>query len=320
MAALGDKRVDLVLEPVTGKALPVYKGETLRITQLEGGQCVDFNCYNLHDYKEYMSVGVMRRQGMRVREGHFVWSNPPRFRPMMVVIAMPKTCVTDMLAPRCNGAMLEIMFGFETHTNCTDTFTEAVGEYGLTPDDLHDSLNMWMNTGLTADGQSTYSWNTARKGDHVDLLALTDVLAVPIVCGSGDVLLTSNFALKPIGVEVFERTEEIDGKVEELVSEYVSLKNQRTLDDYRVREIRTERELKPVPGYEPKFPSYPLEFTEIPLELTEEDRERLEYLRNQRYPGSDEEVVLAAVMSWYLENRRNKTWDVYRGGLKPQVE
>ena len=317
MTAFGDRRVDLVLEPVTGKAVPVYKGETLRITQLEGGQCVDFNCYNLRDYKEYMSVGIMRRQGMRAGEGHFVWSAPPRFRPMMAVTAMPETCVTDLLAPRCNGAMMEIMFGFETHTNCTDTFTEAVGEYGLTPDDLHDSLNMWMNTGLTPDGETTYSWNTARKGDHVDLLALMDVLAVPIVCGSGDVLLTSNFSFKPIGVEVFEPTAETEARVEALNAEYVSLKNQRRVEDFRVREIRTERELKPVSGYEPKFPSFPLTYTEIALELTDDDRERLEYLRNARYPGSDEEVVLAAVMSWYLENRRNKTWDVYRGGLKP---
>ena len=179
---------------------------------------------------------------------------------------------------------------------------------------------MWMNTGLTPEGRTTYHWNTARKGDYVELLALMDVLAVPIVCGSGDVLLVSNFALKSIGVEVFESTPETDRRVEALVNEYSSLKNQRSVSDYHVREIRTDRELKPISGYQPRFPNYPLEYTEIHLGLTRKDRQRLEYLRNARFPGGDEEVILAAVMSWYLENRRNKNWAVYRGGLEPQVD
>ena len=48
----GKAREDFVLEPIEGRALPVLKGEVLRIEQIRGGQCVDFNAYNLHDYKE----------------------------------------------------------------------------------------------------------------------------------------------------------------------------------------------------------------------------------------------------------------------------
>ena len=46
-----------VLEPGTGKAIELLRGEILRIEQIEGGQCVDFNCFNLHDYKEFMHTG-----------------------------------------------------------------------------------------------------------------------------------------------------------------------------------------------------------------------------------------------------------------------
>ena len=73
----GEMRDDFVLEPVSDKALPVYEGETLRIIQEVGGQCVDFNCFNLHDYRDYMSVGHMRRQGIRVVKGDYVLSAPP---------------------------------------------------------------------------------------------------------------------------------------------------------------------------------------------------------------------------------------------------
>ena len=43
-----------------------------------------------------------------------------------------------------------------------------------------------------------------KPGDHVDLLALIDVLAVPNVCGA-DIMRTSNFSLKPVRLTVFRR-------------------------------------------------------------------------------------------------------------------
>ena len=315
MASYGKKRVDFILEPVSGKAVPVYKGEVLRIVQVGDGQCVDFNCFNLHDYKEHMSVGHTRRQGFRIKKGQFIWSNPPRHRPMMALLEIPETCVTDLLAARCNAARFEIVFGFDLHTNCADTFAEAIGEYGLTPDDAHDSLNMWMNTDITPDQKTEYSWNTGKKGDYVDWLALMDVLAVPIVCGSGDVNFTANFCFKPIQIQVFEQSTETDTLVQGHLQEYGNLKNQRSVDAFRVKDIKKERELTPMPGYEPRFVNFPITLKEIEIELTNEDYEGIQYLKQRQFPDTDEEVVRAAVMSWYSKNRRNLFWDIYRTGV-----
>ena len=56
-----DERIaSWVLQPGTGKAIELRKGQVLRIEQVEGGQCVDFNCFNLHDYKESMHTGRTR--------------------------------------------------------------------------------------------------------------------------------------------------------------------------------------------------------------------------------------------------------------------
>jgi hypothetical protein len=57
------------------------------------------------------------------------------------------------------------------------------------------------------DERATITRRDTEPGDHVDLLALVDVLAVPNVCGA-DVMRTSNFALKPIRVTPFEATDE----------------------------------------------------------------------------------------------------------------
>ena len=75
------------LQPGTGKALELRRGMILRIEQIEGGQCADFNCFNLHDYKEFFHTGRTRHlHGLHPTKGDFLWSAPPRERPMMVII------------------------------------------------------------------------------------------------------------------------------------------------------------------------------------------------------------------------------------------
>ncbi|MEO8296849.1 MAG: DUF1989 domain-containing protein, partial [Burkholderiales bacterium] len=51
VSGLDDRRellAEYVMAPGTGKALALQAGQLLRIEQIEGGQCVDFNCFNLH--------------------------------------------------------------------------------------------------------------------------------------------------------------------------------------------------------------------------------------------------------------------------------
>ena len=200
----GNERLKIVFQPVEGKAIPMKAGEVLRIIQVGNGQCVDFNCYNLHDYKERLSVGFTRMHSFRPKEGDFLWSNPPRNNPMMKIVKMPAGCLTDTLHARCNAFLFEDYYGFHLHTNCQDTFATAIGEYRLTPDDVHDAFNLWMDTGWDDQGTTYIRRNSGRKGEYVDLLATMDVLAVPILCGSGDVQPTASFFPKPIEIRVFE--------------------------------------------------------------------------------------------------------------------
>jgi len=307
MVSYGKPRFELVLQPVSGKAVPVYKGEVLRITLLEGPQCVDFNCFNLHDYKERMSAAHTRGggQAFRLKKGDILRSIPNRNNPMMTILEMPDTCVTDLLGPRCYTGLWEVKHGFDTHTNCQDTFAEAIGEYGLTPDDVHDSFNMWMNSGWTDDGRYLVDdkRNPGKKGDFVDLLALMDVLAVPIICGSGDLIKTSNYWLKPIKLQGFEASDETNKVTQDYLRRYGSLKSSRTIADFRVKEIRTERELKAVPGYEPKFVNFPLRIQEVTIEMAEKDYEQVQRLKVRGLGDDDEDAVRSAVMEWCNKNR-----------------
>ena len=303
MTAYGPMREDILLQPVSGKALPMRKGEVLRIMQEVGGQCVDFDCFNLHDYKEYMSVGHMRRQGIRVVRGDYVLSAAPRSNLMMYIQEMPESCITDLIGSRCSPEMYEAAWGYEIHTNCQDTLAESIGEYGLTPDDTHDSFNMWMYTGWDDRGRWGIRRNEGKPGDYVDLIALMDVLAVPIVCGSGDITGISNFFLKPIRVQAFESSDETVALADEHLDRWGNLRAQRTVDDFRVKDIRTELELVSDPSYDPRFINYPLKFHDLEVELPAEDYEQVRRLVAVGMADDDEEAIRSAVMQWYLRNR-----------------
>jgi hypothetical protein len=272
MSEYGKCRYDITLQPISGKAIPLYQGEVLRIIQAGGEQCVDFNCFNLHDYKERMSVGHMRVQGIRVGEGHIAVSAPPRYRPMLAVIHMSDTCVTDLIGARCDATAGEREYGLIKRTNCQDTLAEAIREYGLTPDDVHDSFNMWMHT----------IWN-------------------------GSFFPIRNVGFKPIQCQVFEPSDHTREVTQRYLDQCTGFRNQRTRDDFRVKEIRKERKLSPIPGYKPRFRAFPIEWKEIEVEFNASE---LKAIRAQRgkMGKTDEQVVRSAFMLWYQSNRMKPHW------------
>lgn len=288
-----------VMEPGTGKALPIRRGQILRIEQIGNGQCADFNAFNLHDYKEYFHTGRTRHlHGLFPAEGDMLWSAPPRERPMLTIIR-DTVGTNDIQYPRCTGFLYEYQYGFETHTNCHDILAESIREYGLTPDDVHDSFNFWMHTGVDDEGRLYIKRMLAKPGDYVELIAHFDVLAVPNVCGA-DIFSTSNFELKPLRVQVLEATD--DERERWLLSAEPEYRNQRTPADFKLSEIKVTRELGRDGSYEPEWPVYPIVKSSLEVPLTNQEHERIEGLRaNGGFGETDGEIVRHAFFTWWIE-------------------
>ena len=282
------------LQPGTGKAVELLAGQILRIEQVEGLQCVDFNCFNLHDYKEFMHCGRTRTvHGFNPSKGTFMWSAPPRERAMLYILE-DTVGRNDVLFPRCSAYVYESAYGFDAHTNCHDIQAEAQREYGLTPDDVHDSFNLFMCTEVTSDGRATITRQASRPGDHVDLLALVDVLAIPNVCGA-DVMRTSNFGLKPIKLTVFAATEaDLDS-----VPKTPILKSQRTPKDFRQPVIKADRALVRDPGYVAAFVNVPLAVEEVSVTLDADEAAMLEALRLPVYGADDGSALRDILFTWW---------------------
>jgi uncharacterized protein YcgI (DUF1989 family) len=287
-----------LMQPGTGVALPVLRGQVLRISQTEGRQCADFNAFNLHDYREHFHTGRTRHMhGIHPTEGDHLWSAPPRDRVMMTILR--DTCGTnDVLYPRCSALLFDLHFGLSPHTNCHDIQAEAQREYGLTPDDVHDSFNVFMNTGIDGDGRPFIAPNVAEPGDHVDLLAQIDTLAVPNVCGA-DVMVTSNFALKPLLVQVFAGDEEDRAAL--LPHEPPFPASQRTVADFRQPVIKADRALRADPAYAPEFTNVPLGAGRVEVTLDAAELATLDRLVEGGLVGDDRAAALRfAFFSWFI--------------------
>jgi uncharacterized protein len=287
---------ECVMQPGTGKAIELCQGQVLRIEQIEGGQCVDFNCFNLHDYKEFMHCGRTRTvHGFNPSRGSFLWSAPPRERAMLYILA-DSYGRNDVLFPRCSAYLYESAYGFDTHTNCHDIQSEAQREYGLTPDDVHDSFNFFMCTEVSLDGRATITRQQTKPGDHVDLLALMDVLAVPNVCGA-DVMRTSNFSLKPVKLSVLAAT------AEELaaVPAVPKLRSQRAPRDFRNPVIKADRALTRDSAYVAEFANVPITVSDLPVALSDEEIALLQRVKLDLYGGDDAAALRDILFSWWEE-------------------
>jgi uncharacterized protein YcgI (DUF1989 family) len=290
------KLSERIMQPGTGQAVELLRGQILRIEQVEGGQCVDFNCFNLHDYKEFMHCGRTRTvHGFHPSRGTFMWSAPPREQAMLYILE-DTYGHNDVLFPRCSAYVYESAYGFDVHTNCHDIQAEAQREYGLTPDDVHDSFNLFMCTEVTLDGHATMMRQDTRPGDHVDLLALMDVLAVPNVCGA-DVMRTSNFSLKSIRLTVFEATPADLAAVPKVPV----LKSQRTPKDFRNPVIKADRALRRDPAYQPEFPNVPIVVSDVAVTLTAEEFALLQSVKRDIYGDDDAAALRDILFTWWEE-------------------
>jgi hypothetical protein len=158
---------------------------------------------------------------------------------------------------------------------------------------VHDSFNLFMYAEISRDGRATITRRDTKPGDHVDLMALVDVLAVPNVCGA-DAMRTSYFALKPIKPTLFEATDA------DLAAppKTPTLKSQRTPKDFRNPTIKTERRLSRDSAYVAEFVNTPIRLEDVAIELSDEEAQMLGGLRLSVYGVDDGAALRDILFTW----------------------
>ena len=165
----------------------VSKGETLRITDLEGNQAADTLFFNGdYPFERYSAFDTVRQQGaLYLTTGTQLISDEGN--PMLEIVA--DTCGRhDTLGGACAGESNTVRYALEKKTmhSCRDSWLLALNtehaDVGLTKRDITHNINFFMNVPVTPEGGLTFEDGVSGPGKYVELKACMNVLVLISNC------------------------------------------------------------------------------------------------------------------------------------------
>jgi uncharacterized protein YcgI (DUF1989 family) len=204
-----------VMAPKSGHAVKVEKGQHLRITDIEGRQVVDVAVFNAENYGEKLSTSNSRTRYVpppgqeyiprdHLSEGDTLMST--LCRPMMTIVAdtpEPKG-VHDVHNRMCNRFLFE-SHGAESQDGCHEIISKAVASYGIKPEDIPDTLDVFMNYYHDCERRRwVIDTPVSKPGDYIELRAEIDCLIGLSNCPEDRLTQCNDRNCTPMKIEVFE--------------------------------------------------------------------------------------------------------------------
>lgn len=203
-----------VMPPKTGHSVFVKEGQHLRVTDLEGKQVVDLAVFNANNYREKLSTSYSRtryvpRPGKdyvprdKLTEGDTLMST--LCRPMMTIVEEtpePKG-IHDVHNRMCNRFLYD-SYGVGPRDGCHEIIAKAVEEYGIGPEDIPDTMDLFMNYHHDcARGRWVIDEPVTKPGDYIEFQAEMDCLIGLSNCPEDILTLCNAKHCTPMKVGVF---------------------------------------------------------------------------------------------------------------------
>ncbi|HUQ48425.1 MAG TPA: urea carboxylase-associated family protein [Gemmatimonadaceae bacterium] len=192
-------RKSLHLEPQTGAALIVRRGEHLKIIDPNGEQVSDLTSFSLENKSEWLSSGrtIDYANTIYLTTGHTLYSN--RSRPMWTIVDDTVGCHDFLLTP-CSPETFSIIYGTTGHhPSCFENLCMSLAEHGIEPNAIPTTLNIFMNVQVKEDGKIDIKPPPSKAGDYLFLRAEMDLIVGVTACSAE---LSNNGTFKPIDVEL----------------------------------------------------------------------------------------------------------------------
>lgn len=190
----------IIINPRSGTAFKLKKGQYLKIVDMEGEQVSDLICYNAADHREYLSGGrtMDYAETIYLTSGHLLYSS--RSNPMFRIIE-DTVGKHDFLLTPCSRDTFRIIYGEpHPHRGCFGNLSEALSVYGIQPDNIGGTFNVFMNAAVDQlSGRISIRPPESKSGDFILLQATMDLIVGLTACAAG---LSNNFAFKPVGYAV----------------------------------------------------------------------------------------------------------------------
>lgn len=176
-----DKRAGRI-EGGHGRALPLRKGEKVRLINTHGSQVVDTWALNLSDSSEYLSVEHTRRMNGKLypEVGDVFHSN--RRTEMLRLVEDSSPGLHDTIVACCDKWLYRHYGCAPGHRNCRDNFMEALFEIGIDAAAVPNPVNLWMNVPIRDNRTLSLEPPLSRPGDHLVLEALMDCVVIFSAC------------------------------------------------------------------------------------------------------------------------------------------
>ena len=189
------------LAPQTGTALLLECGQVLRITDPEGEQVSDVIAFAKQDQHEWLSSGrsIDYANTIYLTTGHVLYSN--RSRPMFTILD-DKVRRHDFLLTPCSPETFEIIYHHRGHhPSCFENLVRSLALYGVEPDRIPTTFNVFMNVAVAPNGELTIAPPRSKAGDYIELRAEMDLIIGITACSAE---ISNNNSFKQIDVAILE--------------------------------------------------------------------------------------------------------------------
>ena len=183
------------LEPQTGGALTIARGELLKVIDPRGEQVSDLVSFARADPREWLSSGrtIDYANTIYLTTGHTLYSN--RSRAMWTIVE-DTVGRHDFLLTPCSPDTFRIIYGTTGHhPSCFANLVTALAPYGIAPDTIPTTFNIFMNVAIERDGKLVVKPPLSKAGDSIELRAEMDLVVGLTACSAE---ISNNYAFKPI--------------------------------------------------------------------------------------------------------------------------
>ncbi|WP_328803430.1 urea carboxylase-associated family protein [Paenibacillus silvestris] len=188
------------IPPTQGLGFKLSKGQTVRITDVEGEQVADFVAYRVDDVRERLDPGVTMDalHKLKVQPGDLLYTNT--YKPMLTIVT-DHVGQHDFINPACRSEMYEVLYNKKNHASCYHNLNQALAEFTIPVPDQHYPINLFMNTIIEPSGKITVGKPLSKAGDYIDLRAEMDLIIAVSACPCSE-SACNGFKCTPIDVEI----------------------------------------------------------------------------------------------------------------------
>lgn len=190
------------IAPQSGVAFRLRRNEVLRITDPLGQQVADLFAFKDGDFTCSLSSGRSIDYASKIflTTGDVLYSNDSR---QMFTIGTDMVGRHDFLLTACSQEMFEILYHHRGHhPSCFENLYKSFAEFGITPDQIGTTFNVFMNVSVDAFGTVSVNAPKSKPGDYVELRADMDMICALTSCSAEK---SNNGSFKPIDYEIITR-------------------------------------------------------------------------------------------------------------------